>query len=1476
MRRARLKRLALVNWRNVFYERYELNSNVTAFEGANAAGKTTVMMAACVALLPDMKHLRFTSGTHHPGTSGKEELWGRLGKTGGPSYTVLDIELGTGERLLAGVHLERRSEPSIDLTPFLILGLPPHTRLQPVLLGQSGESESVPEIDELRDQAARHGAQLQRCATAKEYFKALFDRGVTPLRLDTDTDRRKLAEMLQTSMDGGLSPALTSELRSFLLREQSGLSDAIKRMRANIRSCKHTRTIVEENKAIESEVSQVYEAGQNMFNAAVHATRQRAEELARHAAQARTEARGADEAFEAATARLEEVSTARDRAQAQLSELEQGLADERRDLERLREAQKIRERIDAGKTLLCEATERYAASASAHSVAWSRHENAQTEHRRRLGDLEQAAVGLADLEKGVERLYWRAGEHRSALRALNDARDALPDAELSAESAPEALERVRAERKETSEELNTLETELSHVETRRREHGDAMQALNTLTEDDGDPGDAHARARKALERMRNLEAEAQKIEELAAATAQAAARAREQERVRKRALVLSDENHRLQCQADVVAAHDDAQRGCAALAEEDRGAERVLDHAMNEAAAANADIHRLEDEATRWRAARRTAEGLERTWRCALGSRDEIGGLRARLDAETVEAREALQHYGAEKHELETEQALLGETGGKVAPEIAALREQVGGDLLAASYEDIAIEDAATAEARLGALAGAIVVDDPESAAVDIVQVTTRPDSVWLVARSAAPDAERNHEGATHVFDDDVIVEGEDGAWRVTRKPDKPILGRRARAKRLEEIEERLNAAKADVTQARQRVEVAQEAQTTTDTLLAQADLLESGDPAPKLEAARRRAEQSEADATAHRKTRARLAGAIASETRRLEALNALLRDAWLLDGPSYRDEHEALGQRLSAARAAKKQLDTKAAARVVLEATIDVLRAVPPSQEKEQELRERLASRTRRARDLTTAQRALEEALRNPAALGWTDAQGALDEKRGLVPTLRAQLDQAKMAADHAHAALKTASEAFDNARRTLNAEDARVKTCEAELERAEAEWNRLGIEDASEAAIAAAETRVATLGRDRDVASNRHTTLIESVGTHKTKREQAETTRTERRKAVEQHERAARPARERWERLRADADGHGVLATTLDPKVVRAVEHRGSVNLFADARGHAMRLKDRLAMDAGQRETLTAIEALLEALDRGGSDEALPTWIQVRSWLLRRIPAHIAQDDDPLEALGRLRRYLDRLIVQLTRQEGELQGESADVANTIGIHIRQAHRDVSRLNDDLREVRFGSIAAVRLKLERVQQMQDTLEALRKGEDQKALFQTETHIEEALDALLARHGGRRGQGHKLLDYREYIEPQVEVMRQAGGAWEKASAIRISTGESIGIGAALMMVVLTAWERNANLLRSSRAHGTLRVLFLDEANRLDRDNLGVLFNLCQSLNLQLLIAAPEVAETEGNTTYRLVRRSDGQGDEEVFVTGRRPKAAKAA
>ena len=1474
MRRTRVKQLALVNWRNVFYECYELDNNVTAFEGANGAGKTTVMMAACVALLPDMTHLGFTNLPRHGATSGDKGLWGRLGETGRPSYAVLDIELGTGKRLLAGVQLERRAEPAIDLTTFLILDLPRQTRLQEVLLEQGGEFEGVPQLEELRDQAARHGAQFKRCTTAKEYFKTLFDQGVTPLRLESDTDRKKLGEMLRTSMAGGLSPALTSNLRSFLLQEESGLSDALTRMRSNIEACARTRAEADETKTIQNDVSEIYAAGQEMFNTAVHATRQRAEELARVARHSREKARAAEEALEAATAHLEETSRDRDRAQAQVNEFENRLSNEHRDLENLREGRKIRQRIETEETGLQKAQAQYEKSESAHQTALARHKTAHDEHQRRLDDRDRAATGIAELEKGVEELYRRAGEHRSAIRSLSEAQTLLPDVDLNTESAPGVLYDVRAQRTKVEEGRRKLETELSDVEIRRREHGEAIHALNTLTGDNVDPEHAHARAREALKRMRELEAEADQIDRLAEAAGQASRWAQEQEQAQANAQTLSDENRHLQSRADVTSAHDEAQHRVRTLEEQRRDAERTLHTATSEATAAKATIRRLEDEATRWRAARSTAEGLEEAWECTLKSRNEIRTLRARLETEAIESREALQGQEAEKRQLEAEQTLLRETGGRVAPEMAALRDQVAGELLAASYEDIAIEDAATAEARLGPLAGAIVVDDPESAAADILQTEARPDSVWLIARDKAPNAESEHRAKTHVFENDVIVESDDSAWRITRKPASPILGRRARTRRLEELKEEERSTTGQITRAREKLEAVQGARAGTDTLLADGDLIEAGDPGPKMDVEHRRAEQCEADATVHRRTCGDLDASIASERDRLKALNALLHTAWLLDEQSYREEHKVRGDRLRAARAGEKELKTKAGGRAILEEKIDVLRTVPPTQAKERELRDDLEAGTQRAHSLTSAQRALEEALRNPAALGWTDTTTALNANKALVPTLKAQLEQAKTDADRGRIAVDTASENLNSAGLALNEDNANLKTRATALERAQEDWKHLGIEDASDRTITAAATQVAARKKERDDASDRHTKLIESVGARKAESKQAEKTQTERRETAKHQETAAKPAHERWERLRADAESEGVLAPALAPKIVTKLEHRGSVNLFGDARAHAMRLKDRLAKGTPQTETVTTIEALLESLDRGGGDEALRTWIDVRRWLHRRIPAHIAQDDDPLEALGRLGRYVDRLGTQLKVQEDNLKGTSKDVANTISIHTSRAHRAVSRLNDGLKEVRFGSIARVRLRLNRITHMQDTLNALRNGEDQQALFQPETPIEEALDALCKRHGGKRGQGHKLLDYREYIEPQVEVMREAKHVWEKANAVQLSTGESIGTGAALMMVVLTAWERQANLVRSNRSHGTLRLLFLDEANRLDKDNLGVLFNLCQNLKLQLLIAAPEVAQTEGNTTYRLVRKPNAQGHEEVIVTGRRPEVAK--
>ena len=437
--------------------------------------------------------------------------------------------------------------------------------------------------------------------------------------------------------------------------------------------------------------------------------------------------------------------------------------------------------------------------------------------------------------------------------------------------------------------------------------------------------------------------------------------------------------------------------------------------------------------------------------------------------------------------------------------------------------------------------------------------------------------------------------------------------------------------------------------------------------------------------------------------------------------------------------------------------------------------------------------------------------------------------------------------------------------------------ERGELGIEDASEAALAKARARLKESQREHQEADADSRRLDKEIGKREGRLEQASREHEQAMKEVEEQRALGEPAQGRWETLRNDADADGLLRAPYAADVVERLAGRGSGNLYSTALSWARTLHERLNQAEPDGEIGTTIDALcrLDERSRSGEDY-LRAWREVRVWLHRRIPAQIAQMDDPLAALERLRSHLGALETRLGTQERTLQGSSESVANTIGAQTRRARQEVQRLNRDLERVRFGSIAGVRLQLRRVPEMENVLEALRKGDGQGRLFTPDVPLEEALNELFRKFAGRRAQGQRLLDYREYVDPRVEVRRNADAAWETASSSRLSTGESIGIGAALMMVVLTAWERGGSLLRAQSAQGTLRLLLLDEANRLDRVNLGVLFDLCRNLDLQLLIAAPEVAEAHGNTTYRLVRGPNDDGELEVRVTGRRIVAGVAA
>ena len=628
MSRARIGALALVNWRGVFYERYLLDRHVTALEGANGAGKTTVMIAAYVVLLPDMSRLRFTNLGESGATGGDRGIWGRLGEPGRPAYAALDMQLPNGRRALACVMLQRQSEPSVEPTAFVIDELDPELPLSELFLLRNAESDQVAELDEIKAAVRGKGARIEVFRTIKDYFAALFERGITPLRLGSDEERNKLNEMLRTSMTGGISRVLTTELRSFLLKEESGLGDVLGRMRANLDACRRTRNEVAEARVVERDVSGVYEAGQAMFSSAWHAARLAADEAELRVSSAR--------AAHVEALRLSgELDQQAAQLNAQAAELEAQLiaASQERDqwaadLDRGQRATQLAQRTAALQAEL-QALEAAAARAARDQLAASAERDARrTQREQQQVAYHAAALGLANLQAGLDELHRRAHAQRQYARALAEARSVLKLPELSAEQASGVLADLLELRPRLLAERAQLERERDSAEARRADQQLAQAALARLETSAGlasqraDTG-ALTRARRVLSHLAEREAELAQLPMLRERHAELLPRAGRQKLLRARAHALG-----LAASAFADGTFDRRRETCE---RELHAAEAELDRAAAQLTAANAEQLRIREqraassgEAQKFRTLQAAAERVALALGETLASADDV------------------------------------------------------------------------------------------------------------------------------------------------------------------------------------------------------------------------------------------------------------------------------------------------------------------------------------------------------------------------------------------------------------------------------------------------------------------------------------------------------------------------------------------------------------------------------------------------------------------------------------------------------------------------------------------------------------------------------------------------------------------------------------------------------------------------------------------------------------------------------------
>ncbi|HLL21294.1 MAG TPA: chromosome partition protein MukB [Kofleriaceae bacterium] len=1411
MSRTRANALVLVNWKGVFYERYLLDRHVTALEGANGAGKTTVMIAAYVVLLPDMSRLRFTNLGETGATGGDKGIWGRLGEPGRPSYAALDFALTDSRRLIAGVHLERKGEPTVEPTPFIVAGLDEAVRLQDLMLVAQGESEVVPELTELRENAARLGGRLQVFTSARDYFAALFDQGVTPLRLGTDEERNKLNEMLRTSMTGGISRALTSELRSFLLKEEGGLADTLQRMKANLDACRRTRTEVQESQRLEREIGGVFEAGQTMFAAAFLATRERADELQRRVAEAEAQRDVATAALHEADAALARVvrdlmsaEAGRTDGEATLLRAKDGLTHLRAALVAAADVARCREELKAAET-----SEREAAQARA--TAEQAREARRGELRRAQENHKLAAAGLADLQRGLEQLHRRASAYRQVMRRRREAESLLVISELRTDKLAVHLGECRARLAEVDTERRDGAQRLADASSHQDEYEKALVALRTLADGELASDAVHAVALDALRTQRELRVLADRVpillRELDAARTQAARQAV----VRGRAETLGVEPGAGPASQRVRALFEEVEAEQRHHEDEERTARATLAEVERTLAEMNTRRRELSEREPLWQEldarARRLGEAT------SLEVLDRLTLHRARMLVSerlaTTRARE--EELTRTRERLHADARELLAAGGPFDPDLLRLKDQLAAELFAVSFEDAGIEEAGLLEARLGPLVQALVVEDPGAVARAIAGRSNNLSSVWLIARDTTATAPGSAEGLHYAGSPDVLVE-EGRALRVSRIPERPRLGRKAREKRAAELRAEAELQGRELEDVRTRRRALERLVEDGEALLAGQAVWLAGDPAPQIGELRRQAIEKEAQLALHRSAEVRHAEATRLLRPRIDGLRGLLGDALFLDPPDHAAQMARLEEEHRRAIAAQTEVARCAGATRIVEDKLDVLRRPPLSESEFDQLRQRVGWLRQERDRLDMASDAIDHVSKNVEALAWSDAAEHLQQNEALVPALQEQLSQAEVAVEEAEHAALLAQSAHETATASWQDADGRRRAVLQQLMATEARFQALGIVDPTVGAVRDAEADLKRLEIEVQQLRQRLDELATERGRRESTCAQASDRKRDAEEKVASERREATPAIERWERLRGLASQHNLLVSVLAPGWSDVSGIRGHVNLVQEAHKQKAVLVERLRSARGGQALLSEVEKGTDTPDLAFADTYLELWLLVRDWLRRRLPAQVAEVDDPREALLRLRDQLASLEERLIRQENDLRGASEDVARGIDVQIRKARGQVNRLNKNLEGVSFGSIRGIRVRLMPVEKMEQVLRALREGAAQGLLFQEDLPIEEALDEIFRCYGGGRTGGQRLLDYREYVHLQVESRRGLGTDWEMANSTRLSTGEAIGVGAALMRVILTEWERDANLLRGRKSARSLRFLFLDEAS----------------------------------------------------------------
>ncbi|WP_395357441.1 chromosome partition protein MukB [Vibrio sp. D3] len=1463
--RGKYQSLTMVNWNGFFARTFDIDGLVTTLSGGNGAGKSTTMAAFITALIPDqtLLHFRNTTEAGSSQSSRDKGLYGKLQP--GACYAALDVVNSRNQRLLFAVKLQQVAgrDKKVDIKPFVIQGLPSHVKPTDILVESVSATQArVRQINEVKESIAEfEGVQFKAFSSIVDYHAQMFEFGVIPKKLRNSGDRSKFYRLIEASLYGGISSAITRSLRDYLLPQNGGVKKAFQDMESALRENRMTLEAIKTTQADRDLFKHLITESTNYVAADYmrHANERR--KKLEQTLSLRSELFGSRETLIEQNNLLNRVQEELELLNESESSLEQDYQAASDHLQLVQNALRQQEKIERYQEDLEELSERLEEQMMVVEEAQERVMMAEEQATVAEEEVDSLKTQLADYQQALDVQQTRALQYQQAVQALEKAKQLLGDESLTAESAQALVAELKNKETENTNTLLSVKHKLDMSSAAAEQFDTALKLVQSIV--------GPVERKEASEHAKLAIAKARESQQIAQNEQQWRAQHRDLERSlnqqrQARELVAEYKKQYHVELTDEVTFEQERERHAMQIESLEIAQEEVRDQRGEQRRLeqnAAAEISKLEAIAPAWIAANDALEKLREQSGADLEDRHAVMNHMQVVLEQERELSLAKDKLAERRSQLDTEIERLASPGGSNDPRLKGLADTLGGVLLSEIYDDITIDDAPYFSAMYGPARHAIVVSDLSGIEEKLVELDDCPEDLYII------------EGDIDAFDDSsfdaeelegaVCVRMNDRQMRYSRLPEIPLFGRAAREQRLELLRnEREEVVEKHAKAAFDSQKMQRLYQAFNQFVSNHIQVAFDADPEQALATIRDKRNQiarvlADLDAKEQQQR-----SQLQTSKQALSSLDKLSSHMVLVEDESLQARFDELEEKIAQLAEAKNFLNNHAKAVAQLENIASALDADP---EQFDALEAEYKAADEQLQDLKKQIFALSDLVERRHYFAYSDSVDLLNKSSELSEQLKAKLVQAEQTRTRSREELKQAQGQMNQYNQVLASLKSSHQAKQETVQEFKQELQEFGV-NADEGA--------------EERAMRRRDELHERLHTSRSRKSEYERTITSTELEMKGLAKRLKKVQKEYVELRtfvvaAKAGWCSVLRLARENDVERRLHKRELAYMSADElRSMSDKSLGALRLAVANNDDLR--DALRLSEDNARPERKVLFYIAVYQHLRERIRQDIIRTDDPVEAIEEMEVELARLTEELTQRENRLAISSESVASIIKKTIQREQNRIRMLNQGLSNISFGQVKGVRLNVKIRESHEVLLNGLATQQEQhKDLFEsTRFTFSEAMAKLFQRvnphidMGQRSPQvlGEELLDYRNYLELSVEVNRGTDG-WLQAESGALSTGEAIGTGQSILLMVVQSWEEESRRLRSKDIV-PCRLLFLDEAARLDAKSIATLFELCDRLDMQLLIAAPENISPEKGTTYKLVRKVF-KDHEHVHVVGLR-------